>query len=108
MRRKTPSTWNATRYGVQIELNAERLPNPLGDRSAVLVETIASDPLADRLGLSGRENGIAGGALQRSLQTTGGASMEPLVDGFRVDAHQRRRFLDGRTILQLRQSSESL
>jgi hypothetical protein len=67
------------RYGVQIELNAERLPNPRGDRSAVLVETIASDPLADRLGLSGRENGLAGGALQRSLQTTDLNDVSPAV-----------------------------
>src|SRR5713226_8687910 len=95
-------------YGVQIEFNAERLLSPRCDRAAVLVEAIASDPLAHCLGLSGRENGLAGGALQRSFQTAGGASMEPLVDRFRVDAHQRRHVLDGSTILQLRQSSEPL
>src|SRR5712692_2969069 len=95
-------------YGVQIEFNAERLLSPRCDRAAVLVEAIASYPLAHCLGLSGRENGLAGGALQRSFQTAGGASMEPLVDRFRVDAHQRRHVLDGSTILQLRQSSEPL
>src|SRR5260370_14179751 len=66
------------RYGVQIEFNAERLPNPRGDRSAVLVETIASDPLADRLGLSGRENRLARWAPQPRLPTTGAGSLAPL------------------------------
>jgi hypothetical protein len=81
------------RYGVQIEFNAERLLGPRGNLAA-LVETIASDPLAHRLGLCCRENGLASGTLQRSFQTAGGASMEPLVDRFRVDAHQRRHVLD--------------
>ena len=55
------------RRGVEIYLNAERLFDPRDDRSAVLVEAIASDPLAHRLGLSGRENGLAGVALQHQV-----------------------------------------
>lgn len=96
------------RRSVEIELDAKRPLDSCGNRPAILVATIASDPLSHRFGLSAGQSGLASRALQRTLQAAGGASMEPAIDAVRGNADECRYSLDRSAVLQLGKSSEPL